>query len=97
MPERADEPQFITRPGPDRIEPGACPGGVVIDVYAVPSNLRVIRHHLRPGDDIDGAATMAAGLDLPGWAACLVAYDGDTGDRYPPGAWVAAMLGASEA
>ncbi|HMJ59374.1 MAG TPA: hypothetical protein VK467_09565 [Gemmatimonadales bacterium] len=91
----ADEPlsDSVVRPGPSRIDPDVCPGGVVIDVYAVPSNVRVIRQHLWPGADVDAAATMAAELDMPGWGACLVAYDGDTGERFPPGAWVAAMLG----
>jgi hypothetical protein len=71
------------RPGPARIEPGRCPGGVVVRVYATsdPPAL-VVEQPLGPGDDIDGAAGLAAALaDDAGWAACLVAYDGDTGER----------------
>ncbi len=81
-----DEPPFI-RPGPARIEPGQCPGGVVMRVYAVPSNALVIEQKLGPGDDIEASAEMAAALEMPGWGACLVAYDGDTGERAGPLEW----------
>jgi hypothetical protein len=75
------------RPGPPFIEPGRCPGGVVVRVYAIPSETLVIEQCLGPGDDVEGAATIAAALDMPGWAACLVAYDGDTGHRAGPLEW----------
>lgn len=80
------EPPFDSRwirPGPPSIEPGRSPGGVVVRVYATsdPPTL-VIEQALRLGDDIDEAATLAAALsDASGWHACLVAYDGDTGER----------------
>jgi len=78
--------EFV-RPGPASIEPGACPGGVVIRVYAVPSGTLVIEQRIGPGSDVEAAATLAAELDAPGWAACLVAYDGDTGERAGPLEW----------
>ena len=86
MPERERDPLF-NRPGPPRIEPGQCPGGIVMRVYAIPSRTLIIEQKLRPADDIEAAATMAAELDAPGWAACLVAYDGDTGERAGPLEW----------
>lgn len=81
------EPPTISRwvrPGPPSITPGRSPGGVVVRVYATtdPPTL-VIEQALGPGDDIEDAATVAAALadESDGWAACLVAYDGDTGER----------------
>ena len=68
------------------IEPGRCPGGVIVRVYAVPSGVLVIEQALRPGDDIEGAATLAA--EQAPSATCLVAYDGDTGQRYPGTSWL---------
>jgi len=83
------DPPFI-RPGPARIEPGQCPGGVIIRVYATSNPpVLVIEQKLGPGDDIEGAATVAAALadEAHGWHACLVAYDGDTGERAGPLEW----------
>jgi hypothetical protein len=78
--------EFI-RPGPQSIEPGRCPGGVVMRVYAVPSQELVIEQLLGPDDDIEAAATVAAEMEKPGWGSCLVAYDGDTGERAGPLEW----------
>ena len=78
------------RPGPLSIEPGLSPGGVVVRVYATSDPpLLVIEQCLGPGDDVEDAATVAAALsdENGGWAACLVAYDGDTGERMGPEAW----------
>ena len=82
------EPPFI-RPGPARIEPGQSPGGIVIRVYATSDPpVLVIEQRLGPGDDVEDAATIAAALsDTTGWNACLVAYDGDTGERAGPLEW----------
>lgn len=77
----------MIRPGPDRIEPGTCPSGVVVRIYSVPHEVLVIEQRLTGADDIEQVATLAAQLDLPGWAACLVAYDGDTGQRYTETDW----------
>jgi hypothetical protein len=83
----------VIRPGPLSIEPGRCPGGVVLQVYAVPTGQLVVEQALRPGDDVGDAAELAAALVLPGWAACLVAYDGDTGDRFTALQWYRYLLG----
>ena len=56
-------------------------------IYAVPSGALVIEQRLGPGYDVERAAEMAAALMMPGWAACLVAYDGDTGERAGPLEW----------
>jgi hypothetical protein len=85
---QSDSPRWI-RPGPAAIEPGQCPGGVVIRVYATSEPpVLVIQQKLGPADDVAGAATVAAAMsDETGWNACLVAYDGDTGERMSPEAW----------
>ena len=82
----------MIHPGPPSIDADSAPGGVVIHVYAVPTNRLLITSR---------ATTMAeaayrAGLDGPAAmdalregeeAVCLVAYDGDSGTRYDLTAW----------
>lgn len=71
-------------PGPDRIPSNQAPGGVVIHHYSAtepPRLLSVVRLSAL-ADDIDRQADAA--LDEIGdvnAGICLVAYDGDTGDR----------------
>jgi hypothetical protein len=78
----------MIHPGPPSLAPGLCPGGVVIHVYtATAPPVLVVEQQLRPGDAIDNAATEAA-LMHDG-DVCLVAYDGDSGERYPANAWEA--------
>lgn len=78
------------RPGPPSISPSSAPGGVVVHVYSVPSERLLLVQLIGPGDDVDHAATVAAGQamtlaqlehepDADG--LCLVAYDGDDGSR----------------
>ena len=77
----------IVRPGPASIDPGRCPGGVVLRVYAAPTGRLLLEvtarteaeAALRAGRDAD--ETFAA-LHTFERGVCLVAYDGDTGDRY---------------
>jgi hypothetical protein len=83
----------MIRPGPDAIAPGAHPGGIVLHVYSAtaPPVLLITRRY-SPADPIeDRAALDAAAIDaLDGVAAvCLVAFDGDTGERYTTGEWFA--------
>lgn len=80
----------MIRPGPLSLDPGLCPGGVVVRVYAAPGEQLVVEQRLHPGSDVDGAALLAAALAerAPGWGSVLVAYDGDTGERFGPEAWV---------
>lgn len=81
-----------TRPGPPTIDPNTAPGGVVIHVYAVPTSrllhtstaTTIAEAAWRAGLDADAAiAALVDGED----ALCLVAYDGDTGNRYGPDDW----------
>ena len=80
----------MIRPGPMGVAPGLCPGGVVVHVYSVPGEVLICEQRLHPGSDVEVAATVAAQLaDGYGPRTCLVAYDGDTGERMTAEAWVA--------
>jgi hypothetical protein len=81
----------MIRPGPPALEPNAAPGGVVFHVYAVPSgDLLAVSSAATP---IQAAYVAGMDADLVALAhagdVCLVAYDGDTGERYDADAWVA--------
>jgi hypothetical protein len=75
----------LRRPGPASIAPDLEPDGMVIHVYAVPSERLLLVSHLNADNvsdvgavDADAAfAALYAGED----AVCIVAYDGDTGER----------------
>jgi len=68
------------------IEPGRCPGGVVIQVYAAKTTPElIVEQRLHPGDDEAEAAEFAAGLY--NGEVCLVAFDGDTGERFAREDW----------
>lgn len=74
------------RPGPLRIEPGRRPDGVVIHVYAVPTQRLLAITTAKTEAEAAYAAGMTADQTLAAMrddedAVCLVAYDGDTGDR----------------
>lgn len=68
-------------PGPSSIDPDQCPGGVVIHHYAVPSQELILVSHITMFADArqvaDTNRAQLAGFD----AICLVAYDGDSGER----------------
>lgn len=75
----------LTRPGPPRLLPGLCPGGIVLAIYAVPSQRLLLTRNL-DADNAESAGPLDAedafGRLLPGEdAVCLVAYDGDSGER----------------
>jgi hypothetical protein len=76
----------FVRPGPERIGAGACPGGIVVHVYAAPSNRLMHVSPIAADADIE----TIAGLDVDATehalfegeeGMCLVAYDGDSGRR----------------
>lgn len=79
---------MFIRPGPESIPPGANPGGVVVQLYSVPSCVLVLTQHvnvisvellaMQAGSMVD-----AVGIDN----VCLVAFDGDTGERYTADDW----------
>ena len=82
----------LIRPGPERILPGLVPGGVVIHVYAVPTCRHLLTRqsrsvaeteHYAP-QDADQAMNVLTAHEL---GVCLVAYDGDTGERMGADAW----------
>lgn len=86
-------PPPLVRPGPLSIAPRACPGGVVIHVWAatVPP-LLLLTQRVGPADDVEAAAERAAleasrALEADA-AVCLVAYDGDTGARFSGPDWL---------
>jgi hypothetical protein len=88
-----NEPPFnsgMIQPGPPFIDPGQCPGGIVMRVYDTtdPPTL-ITEQFIGPDDDVEMLATMAAAMhDRAGQVgACLVAYDGDTGHRAGPLEW----------
>ena len=73
---------MIVHPGPNRIGSGECPGGIVLHVYSVPEERLLIVQRVT-FDHVERLAVEAAeevdrlGLDR----VCLVAYDGDSGER----------------
>lgn len=75
------------QPGPPSIEPGTCPGGVVVHIYTatVPPVL-VLTSNVRPDDACPLADKAVHDRErVDAWTAgapvCLVGYDGDTGQR----------------
>lgn len=80
----------ITRPGPSWLAPGLAPDGVVVRVYAVPSCALLLERRLSTDADVEalaeGDAEFALALES---VVCLVAYDGDTGQRLDRRAFVA--------
>ena len=80
-------------PGPDSILPGMAPGGVVIHGYSVPSQRLLFVQAIPAGwsdGDVDIVAKWNADLAMADAdpATCLVAYDGDTGERLSVAAWL---------
>jgi hypothetical protein len=71
------------RPGPPSILPRSAPGGVVVHGYDVPSQRLLFVQGIEPGANVDKAAGDNAGRSWPvaEEGVCLVAYDGDTGER----------------
>jgi hypothetical protein len=76
-------------PGPRQIPSGSAPGGVVVYGYAVPSERLIFVQAIPQGHAAECAERIAdANFDywlanaLPGdEGVCLVAYDGDSGER----------------
>jgi hypothetical protein len=78
----------FVRPGPASIEPGGCPGGVVLYIYEVPSQRLLFTQRIDPFWNAETLeATAEANADAAHREArevCIVTYDGDTGDRIIP-------------
>jgi hypothetical protein len=74
------------RPGPERLEPGLAPDGIVIHVYDRAGVLLLVRRlHDRAEaqafaeSDADHVVAQVGAGDI-----CMVVYDGDTGARQRP-------------
>ncbi|HKY67420.1 MAG TPA: hypothetical protein VJM49_13655 [Acidimicrobiales bacterium] len=76
-------PKVTHRPGPDAVDPGGAPGGLVFHLYqgdelvAVDAIVPAGRH-----GPSDGMVASALKSRRP---SCLVVYDGDSGLRLTPG------------
>jgi len=73
---------MIVRPGPESIAADTAPDGVVVHCYSVPDAVLLFVQHLTPGCDLEALAVEA--VDTAAEHAgnvCLVAYDGDSGQR----------------
>lgn len=82
----------MIHPGPPQIEPGVYPGGVVIHVYDVPSGVLVTTSMSRSLAEASHNAATDADVTVlfarpDRWGVCLVAYDGDTGERFDADDW----------
>jgi hypothetical protein len=79
----------IHRPGPARILPDQAPGGVVVHVYAIPTEELLTTsviplERLAVAGAVERAAEAAAEVAAQrATSTCLVAYDGDSGERMP--------------
>ena len=85
MPERGSEPLFY-RPGPPRLAPGLCPGGMVIHVYDHAGVLlmsRMLNSHAEAQVTAESDADAVVEMVGKGADICMVIYDGDTGARQP--------------
>lgn len=87
----------FVRPGPARLERNRCPGGIVVHVYAVPSGRLLLVAHLSPNDPIEQLAAADVRATFDALAAdedgvCLVAFDGDSGERSTFG-WAPGPIG----
>jgi hypothetical protein len=89
---------YIIHPGPTWIDPSTAPGGIVLHCYSVPDQQLLFVQALCAGADVDEVgveafveqrATQGAELAEAAGAVnvCLVAYDGDTGERIPLREW----------
>jgi hypothetical protein len=77
------------RPGPEQIDPGCAPGGLVICAYDLNGEC-LTEDLLTPDVDpsVMGRATVQYVNSLPGSeSVVLVVYDGDTGARWTPDDW----------
>lgn len=85
----------MIRPGPSRIEPGQCPGGYVIHVYAAPTGDLLWSGPVAPRmSAIAAAADEAARAAADHPATVHVAYDGDDGHRASLLEWAMALIDA---
>jgi hypothetical protein len=83
----------VIRPGPDAIAAHACPDGVVIHCYTTTVPWALVftrRYHVDDALEERATADAERAMALTNGSVCLVAYDGDSGERFPAAAWGAA-------
>lgn len=72
----------MVRPGPAYLEAGRVPGGIVLRVYHVPAGTLLLERCLSSLGEAERLAVEDADfIHALTDECCLVAYDGDTGDR----------------
>jgi hypothetical protein len=72
----------VIRPGPDTIDAGLSPGGLVLRVYDLAETV-IVEQLLTPTVDLDALADLAADEVIRRAGPVVVAvYDGDTGQRW---------------
>jgi hypothetical protein len=72
----------MVRPGPAYLEAGRCVGGIVLRVYDVPAGSLLLERFLTSMSEAERLAVEDADfVQALTDECCLVAYDGDTGDR----------------
>lgn len=86
----------MIHPGPSAIDPGAAPDGIVLRCYSVPDQRLLFEQQLNGNlsdDDVEELANQ--GVETAGehgaTNVCLVAYDGDSGQRIPLRDWFGAV------
>jgi hypothetical protein len=86
------------RPGPESIEAGRCPGGLVVQCWPCDPDAvePIVESTVGPTDDVETLAVSAADAvnERPG-DVCLVVYDGDTGERWSATSIALAALGVT--
>jgi hypothetical protein len=76
---------MMIHPGPPFLERDVVPGGVILRCYSVPDQTLIFEQHLTDPCDVEAMAEQGADAAAKHGAAnvCLVAYDGDSGERLP--------------
>jgi len=75
----------MIHPGPPFLERDLVPGGVILRCYSVPDETLIFEQHLTDAGDADAMAEQGAdaAAEYGATNVCLVAYDGDSGERIP--------------
>jgi hypothetical protein len=80
----------VIRPGPDTIETGLAPGGLVFHAYDLAGRLL-------NSDAVIGPVSQVMSVGPAAGPVVLVVYDGDTGRRFTPDELAAAGFSSGQA
>jgi len=85
----------VIRPGPDAIEAGLAPGGLVFHLYRIGDHELLAVDLVGPVGRGPASEVITAALEsrVP---TCLVCYDGDTGARFTPDQYAHAGLATGQ-